>query len=106
MAASTLTIRLDSNLKDEASRVVEHYGLDISTAMRAFLTQIVNTNAIPLSLDYEQPNEESLIAIRETEEMITNGSDESYSNAPDLIQADLAWARDLKRSLPQHLAEI
>ena len=56
MAASTLTIRLDSNLKDEASRVVEHYGLDISTAMRAFLTQIVNTNAIPLSLDYAQPN--------------------------------------------------
>lgn len=33
MAASTLTIRLDSILKDEASRVVEHYGLDISTAM-------------------------------------------------------------------------
>ena len=90
MAASTLTIRLDSNLKDEASRVVEHYGLDISTAMRAFLTQIVNTNAIPLSLVYEQPNEESLIAIRETKEMITNGSGESYSNAHDLIQAALA----------------
>ena len=58
--------------------------------MRAFLTQIVNTNAIPLSLDYEQPNEESLIAIRETKEMITNGSGESYSNAHDLIQAALA----------------
>ncbi|MCQ5072158.1 type II toxin-antitoxin system RelB/DinJ family antitoxin, partial [Adlercreutzia sp. DFI.6.23] len=70
--------------------VVEHYGLDISTAMRAFLTQIVNTNAIPLSLDYEQQNEESLIAIRETKEMITNGSGESYSNAHDLIQAALA----------------
>ena len=90
MAASTLTIRLDSNLKDEASRVVEHYGLDISTAMRAFLTQIVNTNASPLSLDYEQPNEESLIAIRETTEMIANGSGVGYSTAHDLIQAALA----------------
>lgn len=90
MAASSLTIRLDSNLKDEASRIVEHYGLDISTAMRAFLTQIVNTNAIPLSLDYEQPNEESLAAIRETNEMIANGSGATYRNGHDLIQAALA----------------
>ncbi|MCR2034301.1 type II toxin-antitoxin system RelB/DinJ family antitoxin [Adlercreutzia mucosicola] len=89
MAASTLTIRLDSDLKNEASRVVEHYGLDISTAMRMFLTQIVNTNAIPLSLDYEQPNEESLIAIQETREMIANGSGESYRSGRDLIQAAL-----------------
>ena len=56
MAASTLTLRLDIILKYVASRVIEHYGLDISTTMRAFLTQIVNTNAIPLSLDYVQPN--------------------------------------------------
>lgn len=32
MATSTLTIRLDSNLKDEASRIIEQYGLDISMA--------------------------------------------------------------------------
>ena len=89
MAASTLTIRLDSTLKDEASRVVEHYGLDISTAMRAFLTQIVNTNAIPLSFDYAQPNEESPIALRETSEMIASGSGESYNSGHDLIRAAL-----------------
>lgn len=72
MATSTLTIRLDSNLKDEASRVIEQYGLDISTVMRAFLAQIVSANAIPLSFDYEQPNEESLVALCETKEMIAN----------------------------------
>ena len=43
MATSTLTIRLDSNLKDEASRIIEQYGLDISMVMCAFLMQIVNT---------------------------------------------------------------
>lgn len=90
MATSTLTIRLDSNLKDEASRIIEQYGLDISMVMCAFLMQIVNTNAIPLSFDYEQPNEESLIAVRETKEMIANGSGESYDNGRGLIQAALA----------------
>ena len=65
MEASTLTIRLDKSLKENAARVVEHYGIDLSTAVRAFFTQIVNTNTIPLSFDYERPNEESIAAIRE-----------------------------------------
>ena len=61
--------------------------------MRDFFTQIVNTNAIPLSFDYERPNEESLAAIRETEEMIRTESGccgGRYSNAHDLLEAALA----------------
>lgn len=90
MAASSLTIRLDDSLKEGAARVVEHYGLDLSSATRAFYKQIVNTGAIPLSFDYEQPNAESLAAIRETEEMIRTGAGESYPNGHDLIEAALA----------------
>lgn len=90
MAASTLTIRLDSALKDDAARVVEHYGLDLSSAIRAFFTQIVNTNSIPLSFDYERPNEESLQAIRETEDMIATGSGQGYATGRELIEAALA----------------
>lgn len=44
-----------------------------------------------LSLDYEQPNEESLVAIRETEAMIDNGSGEGFANGHDLIRAALEW---------------
>ena len=90
MADSTLTIRLDGQLKEGASSVLEHYGLDLSTAVRAFLSQIVNTNAIPLSFDYERPNADSLASIREAEEMIQTKSGASYSNAHDLIEAALA----------------
>lgn len=89
MTASTLTIRLDAALKEQAARVVEHYGLDLSSVTRAFYTQIVNTNAIPLSLDYEQPNEESLEAIRETEEMVRTDEGESFTSGGDLIRAAL-----------------
>jgi DNA-damage-inducible protein J len=90
MTTSSLTIRLDSNLKEEAARIVEHYGLDISTATRAFYTQIVNTGSIPLSFNYDQPNDESLIAIAETEEMIKTGSGKSYTSGKALIEAALA----------------
>lgn len=90
MAASSITIRLDDSLKEGAARVVDHYGLDLSSVTRAFYTQIVNTGAIPLSFDYEQPNTESLAAIRETEEMIATGSGESFTTGHDLIQAALS----------------
>ena len=90
VATGSLTIRVDNNLKDEAARIVEHYGLDLSSAVRAFFTQIVNTNAIPLSFDYEQPNAESLTAIRETDEMIRSGAGETYTTGRDLIRAAMA----------------
>ena len=90
MASSNLTIRLDSNLKREASKVVEHYGLDLSSVIRAFFTQIVNTNSIPLSFDYERPNDESLSAIRETDEMIASGDGASYATGREVIEAALA----------------
>lgn len=90
MAASSLTIRIDSALKERASQVLEHYGLDLSTATRAFFTQIVNTNSVPLSFDYEEPNEESLIAMREADEMRKTGSGEAYSSGRELIEAALA----------------
>lgn len=89
MAASNLTIRLDSELKEDAARVVEYYGLDLSTAVRAFFTEIVNTHSIPLSFDYERPNAESQHAIRETAEMIATGSGESYTSGRELIEAAL-----------------
>lgn len=90
MSSSNLTIRMDSNLKEEASRVVEHYGLDLSSAVRAFFAQIVNTNSIPLSFDYDQPNDETIAAIKETEEMIRSGAGTSYETAQELIEAALA----------------
>ena len=90
MASSSLTIRLDSDLKNEASKVIEYYGLDLSSAIRAFFTQIVNTNSIPLSFDYERSNDESILAIRETDEMIATGGGDSYATDRDLIKAALA----------------
>lgn len=68
MAESDLTIWLDSDLRKEAARVVGYYGLDLPTVTRAFLTQIANTNAIPLSLDYERRGDAGLAGARETDQ--------------------------------------
>ncbi|XCB29722.1 type II toxin-antitoxin system RelB/DinJ family antitoxin [Arcanobacterium hippocoleae] len=89
MPSSSLTVRIDSQLKEETARVVEHYGLDLSSVIRAFFTEIVNTNMIPLSFDYGRPNVQSLAALKETEQMITSGGGQAYSTGRDLLEAAL-----------------
>lgn len=85
-ATTTLTLRIDANLKKEAADVSKLYGLDLSTAVRLFLTQMVNTCSIPVSLNYEQPNAESMKAIAETRELIANGAP-AYESIEDMWKA-------------------
>lgn len=54
---STLTLRIDKELKDEASKVLDSLGLTLSTAVDMYLKQIVLTKSIP----FEISNKESLI---------------------------------------------
>ena len=46
----TLQIRIDEELKDRAKRVYESLGFDLSSAIRAFLTQSVKLGGFPFPL--------------------------------------------------------
>lgn len=87
---ASVTVRVDEETKAEAARIVEDFGFDLSSVTRAFYRQIVREQRIPLNLSYLEPNEESLEAIRETEEMIRSGVGKSYASGRDLIQAALS----------------
>lgn len=88
MASSTLTIRIDEDLKRDASEVADYYGLDLSSVTRAFCKQMVNTRRIiPLTFAPEEPNAESLEAIREGDAFLSSGKEGRYDNGADLIAA-------------------
>ena len=86
MAASSVTIRVDSDIKEGAARIAEHFGFDLSSVTRAFYRQMIRENRIPLNLS----DPESLEAIRETDEMVRSGSGQSYATGRELIEAALA----------------
>ena len=90
MAASTLTIRLDDELKRGAAEVADYYGLDLSSVTRAFYKQMVNTRRIPLTFAPEGPNEESLAAIAEGDAFLASGQSGRFANGHDLIEAATA----------------
>ncbi len=50
MSTSLLQVRVDDSLKDQAARVFDNLGIDISTAVRMFLKRAVMDNGIPFRM--------------------------------------------------------
>lgn len=94
MASSVVQIRVDEQLRNEATEVYEKLGIDLPTAVRMFLKRSVLDNGIPFKMTL--PKEEykasrAVRALREIqEEAVLNGvSDMSLEE----INAEIAEAR-------------
>ncbi|MEE8722501.1 MAG: type II toxin-antitoxin system antitoxin, RelB/DinJ family [Eggerthellaceae bacterium] len=68
----------------------ERYHSDLSSVTRAFYKQTVNTGRIPLTFAPEEPNAESLEAIREGDAYRASGKKGRFTNGSDLIAAAMA----------------
>ena len=68
-----LQIRIDDNIKKQASEVFEKMGLDLSTAIRIFLKKSVLENGIPFDLKLQQT---------------VNNFDKSLKKANDISKAN------------------
>lgn len=90
MATSTLTIRVDEDLKRGAALVAEYYGLDLSSVTRAFYKQMVNTGSIPLTFAPEEPTADSISAIAEGEAFLASGKAGRFTTGRDLIEAAMS----------------
>ncbi len=85
MATATMTIRCDSQIKAEAAEVAKYYGFDLTSVTRAFWTYLARTRSIPLTFS-EEPNEESLQAIKETQEMFDGKREfKNFENPQDMF---------------------
>lgn len=83
---STMTIRVDATEKKRAAEIAEYYGFDLSSVTRAFWKQMIRERRVPLNLGNYEPNEASLEAIAEVDEMIKSGTSR-FENADEAIAA-------------------
>ena len=65
MAADTAVVKaqLDSKLKGQAEITLKALGLDMTSAIRMFLRQVVMRGAIPFEVSVPKLNDETLAAI-------------------------------------------
>ena len=83
MAANAMIrARIDEQIKNEASDVLEAIGLTTSEAFRLMMTKIAREKQLPFSL--LEPSDETILAIHEARE----GGLQSFNSVDDLM-ADL-----------------
>ena len=72
---ATIQVRTDAKLKKNAQQVLEHLGLDLSSAINVYLRQIVITGSIPFeirTINGFTPAQERRL-LQEAEEAIKHG---------------------------------
>ena len=85
---ATVTVRLDENMKREATNVASYFGFDLSAVTRAFYSQMIRERRVPLSISEPIPNSETLREI-EYGQAVLDGKikAETFDSAEDLLAA-------------------
>jgi DNA-damage-inducible protein J len=77
---TTINMRIDSKVKEQATKILDGLGIRTSTAVAMFFRQIVLHRGIPFEI--RLPNKTTMQAIEELE----SGKGVSFDNAEDLLK--------------------
>ena len=77
---TSINMRVDSKVKEQATKILDGLGIRTSTAINMFLKQIVLHRGIPFEI--RLPNKITMQAIDEME----SGRGVSFNNAEDLLK--------------------
>ena len=87
MATVDYSIKLDTDLKQQAEELFASLGFTINSATDVFLRQAVREQAIPFQIKREIPNEETLEAINEVRLMKENPKlGKSYTDVDEMMK--------------------
>lgn len=87
MAKVSTSISIDADVKAKAQDLFADFGMDLSTAINVFLKQAIFERSIPFAIHREVPNADTVLAMKEAEEMSRNpGSYKKYASFSELVQ--------------------
>lgn len=89
-SAVNFTVRMDADIKHKAEAIYGEWGINLTTAINAFLRQSVRVGGFPFDMRLDEPNRDTIMAILEAEALATN---------PDVVKFDDVEAalEELKR---------
>ena len=86
LASTSINIRMDSDLKRNFEEFCEDMGMTMSTAFTIFAKKTVREYRIPFEIGAENPNAETITAIREVQELRKNPDKKKYSSFAELLE--------------------
>lgn len=96
MPAVNFNMRLDAELKEQVTPILEDYGLTMPQAFKLFLNQIAKTKSIPLSFDYAKENTltpKAEARLRQSIREIEEGDCTIYDTPEEAMKAMLEFAK-------------
>ena len=94
MANGLLQLRIDDNLRKEASDVYSQLGLDLPTAIRMFLTRSVQVRGIPFSMILSEENYKATAAVAAMKRMSNDAENAGVADMTlDEINAEIEAVR-------------
>ncbi|MDD6305685.1 MAG: type II toxin-antitoxin system RelB/DinJ family antitoxin [Clostridiales bacterium] len=95
MANSLIQLRIDDKLKAEATDIFEKLGLDLSTAIRIFLTRSVEERGIPFTMKLDTERYKAEAAIRAMREISKTAETNGIADMTlDEVNAEINAARN------------
>ena len=87
MTTEATQIRIDAQVKKEATILFQSLGLDMSSAVNLFLRQCILRRGIPFAIEVPDYNQETLEAMAEARRISKNPSVKSYDSMDELKAA-------------------
>lgn len=85
--STTMNLRISPEIKAKAQALFAALGMDMTTAVNLFLRQAILKNGLPFEVKLPTPNEETLAALAEVEEMKKDPStSKTYKDAASLFE--------------------
>lgn len=86
MATTNVTIRMDEELKRQAEELFADLGMNMTTAIVTFAKQAVREQRIPFSISRNVPNEDTVQAIQEIQQLKREPNKKMYSSFGELLR--------------------
>lgn len=83
---SVINIRTEAETKKQIENLFSQFGISVSDAVNIFFHQSLIQGGLPFQMQLPRPNEETIAAMNEVDEMLKAGTSKKYSSVDKLFE--------------------
>lgn len=80
------SVRMDNDVKKQCETLYNELGMNLTTAINVFLRQSLRVGGLPFEVKLNQPNQETLAALFEAEQILQDVSVKRYSDVEEALE--------------------
>ena len=82
---TTFSVRMDKDIKSQCETMYGELGINLTTAINAFLRQSLRAGGFPFDVRLDKPNQETIAAMMEANSLAHNPNIKKYSDVEEAL---------------------